>query len=165
MRKNFLILIIITLLLIRSSYSKDQATARRLDEVACRGAMIMPFSLERTKHQFTKTKDGGFQQVLAKDGADSAQIQLIQTHLSMISNQFKRGDFSGPAKIHGGDMPGLKELESARPGTIKIRYSDLPKGAEIVFSTIQEKYIEAIHRYFDAQLHDHARHAASGHIH
>ncbi|MGZ8199915.1 MAG: aspartate carbamoyltransferase, partial [Methylosarcina sp.] len=86
-------------------------------------------------------------------------------HLSKISGEFSRGDFSGPARIHGEDMPGLAALRAAQPGRIKIEYKDLPNGAEIVYSSDDPGLIKAIHDWFDAQLSDHARHAVPGHPH
>jgi hypothetical protein len=136
-----------------------------LDEVERRGLQVMPFSLEQTMHIFTKTDRGGIQQVVAKEDADADQIGLIRAHLSEISRQFAQGDFSAPAKIHGEDMPGLPALRAASPGQIKIEYEDLENGGQIVYSTDDSGLIAAIHRWFDAQLKDHARHAVPGHSH
>jgi hypothetical protein len=138
---------------------------KRLDEVAQRGAHVMPFDLEKTIHVFSKTPKGGIQQVVVKDKSDTEQIRLIRAHLSEISNDFKQRDFSKPARIHGEDMPGLVELKSAKPGQIKIEYAELPDGAQISYSTKSPKLINAIHQWFDAQLSDHARHAVPGHSH
>lgn len=143
----------------------EKANESRLDEVAKRGAHVMPFSLERTTHVFSKTAKGGLQQVIVKDNSDTGQIDLICGHLSKISQEFKKGDFSNPARIHGEDMPGLAELRAATPGQIKIVYRELLNGAEIDYSTDEMKIVEAIHNWFDAQLSDHARHAVSGHPH
>ncbi|MGR9085986.1 MAG: aspartate carbamoyltransferase [Gammaproteobacteria bacterium] len=143
----------------------DKAGEKRLDEVARRGAHVMPFSLEQTTHIFSKTEKGGLQQVIVKDSANAEQITLIRQHLSKISQEFKQGDFSGPARIHGDSMPGLAALRSARPGRIRIVYRELANGAEIGYSTDDPKLIEAIHLWFDAQLSDHARHAMPGHPH
>jgi len=140
-----------------------QADEKRLDEVAERGGHVMPFDLEKTTHVFTKTANGGLQQVVAKDKSDAAQIGLIQSHLSEIARDFKRGDFSKPEQIHGKDMPGLAELKSAKAGQLKVEYSQLPDGAQISFSAKSPRLINAIHEWFDAQLSDHARHAVSGH--
>jgi hypothetical protein len=153
------------LLMAAFAQATDKATEDRLDEVAKRGAHVMPFSLERTTHIFSKTEKGGLQQVIAKDGSDAEQIGLIRQHLSKISQKFVRGDFSDPAKIHGEDMPGLADLSRALPGRIKIVYKELPNGAEIEYSTDDRQLIDAIHCWFDAQLSDHARHAVPGHPH
>jgi hypothetical protein len=116
----------------------------------------MPFSLKRTLHIFTKTNSGGIQQVVAKDQSDTHQIELIREHLSKISKEFDQGNFSAPASIHGNDMPGLAELEKAPAGQLRIDYKELPKGAQIEYSSDNPRLIDAIHRWFDAQLADHA---------
>jgi hypothetical protein len=139
------------------------ADGSRLEAVGARGAKVMPFDLAQTTHVFSKTSTGGIQQVLVKESGNSPQIVLIRQHLFEISSQFKQGDFSNPAKIHGEDMPGLAQLRSAKPGEIKIVYRELPAGAEIDYSSDTPNLVEAIHRWFDAQLSDHARHAITGH--
>lgn len=141
----------------------EKATAERLDEVAQRGAQVMPFSLEQTTHIFTKTETGGIQQVIVKDKTNAQQITLIRGHLSKIAKQFAQGDFSDPEKIHGKTMPGLAELKKAKPGQIKVEYKERSDGAEIAYSTALPALINALHQWFDAQLSDHARHAVSGH--
>jgi len=143
----------------------EQATESRLDEVQRRGEQVMPFSLEQTAHIFTKTAQGGVQQVIAKENADTGQIDLIQAHLSTISRQFAQGDFSDPARIHGDEMPGFAALSKAGPGRIRIEYRKLDKGAQIIYSAEDPDLIKAIHQWFDAQMSDHARHAAPGHAH
>ena len=140
-----------------------QADTARLDEVERRGSQVMPFDLAQTTHVFTKTDTGGVQQVVAKDNADSRQIQLIQGHLRKIAEEFRQGDFADPAKIHGADMPGLAALAAAKPNQLTIGYRDLPNGAEIVYSSAVPNLIAAIHKWFNAQLADHARHAVAGH--
>jgi hypothetical protein len=165
MKKRVIVSLSATLLIVLSAQAAEKATEERLDEVAKRGAHVMPFSLEQTTHVFSKTDKGGLQQVIAKDSSNSEQIRLIRERLSKIAGEFIQGDFSDPAKIHGEEMPGLAELETAQPGQIKIVYKELPNGAEIDYSTHDTKLIEAIHKWFDAQLSDHARHAIPGHPH
>ena len=148
-----------------SAQAVEIASEDRLNEVANRGAHVMPFSLGQTTHIFSKTEKGGLQQVIVKDISNAEQIKLIQEHLSKISQEFMKGDFSDPAKIHGENMPGLAELRMAKPGQINIVYKELPHGAEIIYSTDDKKLIEAVHKWFDAQLSDHARHAVPGHPH
>ena len=147
------------------AFAVEPASSARLDEVAERGRQVMPFNLEKTTHVFSKTNDGGRQEVLAKASKDKEQIRLIREHLSAIAANFAKGDFSGPAQIHGEQMPGLAELKDARPGQVKFAYRELPKGARIDFSTQDRSLIDAIHSYFDAQLRDHARHASMGGAH
>jgi hypothetical protein len=157
--------LLVSLLAAVPSWAVEKANETRLNEVAERGAKVMPFDLEQTTHVFTKTEKGGLQQVIAKDPTQGEQIGLIRQHLSKIAREFKQGDFSDPAKIHGKAMPGLAELRTAKAGTIQIEYRELPAGAQIDYSTDNPGLVEAIHRWFDAQLGDHARHAVAGHPH
>jgi len=141
----------------------EPASPARLDEVAERGAKVMPFDLEKTTHVFSKNAQGGRQEVVAKDAGDAAQIRLIREHLSALANGFARGDFAGPASIHGQAMPGLAVLRAAKPGQVAYAYADLADGGRIDYVSGDPVLVEAIHQYFDAQLSDHARHAMSGH--
>ena len=65
----------------------ENASEDRLEEVAKRGAHVMPFSLEQTTHIFSKTEKGGLQQVIVKDSSNAEQIKLIREHLSKISRR------------------------------------------------------------------------------
>ncbi|MEO8653303.1 MAG: aspartate carbamoyltransferase [Ramlibacter sp.] len=141
------------------------ADAARQAEVKQRGAEVMPFRLDATTHVFTKTAQGGVQRVVAKDPADTAQVKLVRSHLREIEAQFRKGDFSGPAHIHGMDMPGLAELKAAPRGSVAIRYRDVKGGAELAYRTADAKLVGALHRWFDAQLSDHAGDAMAGHAH
>lgn len=145
-----------------TAYAQTPASPKRLDEVAERGSHVMPFHLDKTQHVFNKTEHGGIQQVVAKDAGDSEQIGLIRRHLADISERFKQGDFSKQRQIHGDDMPGLAEL-AASHGAVRFDYRELPNGAEIEYSAEEPALVDAIHRYFNAQLSDHARHAVGSH--
>jgi hypothetical protein len=141
------------------------ASSERQAEVAQRGAQVMPFELAETTHVFTKTRNGLIQRVVAKEGADAAQTGLVRAHLREIRQQFLQGDYSGPAHIHGADMPGLKALQAAKPGQIAIDYRDVPKGAELRFRTVDPRLAKALHEWADAQLSDHGADAHEGHHH
>jgi hypothetical protein len=135
----------------------------RQEEVAKRGAKVMPFDLEQTTHMFQKLDDGGLQKVVVKDPSNKKQIALIQAHLKEESEKFRKGDFSDPAKIHGEDMPGLAQLK-AGAAKVDIRYSALPDGAQIRYTAKDPKLVTALHQWFSAQLSDHGHHA-TGHSH
>ncbi|WP_408157683.1 hypothetical protein [Paraburkholderia strydomiana] len=83
------------------------ADAERRAEVQQRGAEVMPFNLKATTHIFTKSDNGGSQRVVAMYPSDVVQTKLIRMHLREIQAEFRRGNFSAPARIHGADMPGL----------------------------------------------------------
>lgn len=153
--------ILLSMLAAVAVHAAQPADPARLDAVAERGSHVMPFNLEKTLHIFDKTETGGIQQVIAKDAGDGEQIALIRWHLSVLAKRLAQGDFSGPQRIHGNDMPGVKEL-SAAGGRVRFDYRELPNGAEIEYRTEDKSLVEAVHRYFDAQLSDHARHAVPG---
>jgi hypothetical protein len=134
------------------------APPTRQEEVATRGAQVMPFDLEQTMHVFQPLADGGLQTVTAKDPSNSAQIALIQAHLKEEAEKFRQGDFSDPARIHGEDMPGLAALQ-AGARQIEIQYTPLPNGAQIRYATQEPALILALHQWFAAQLADHGHHA------
>ena len=141
------------------------ANPQRIDDVARRGAEVMPFDLNATTHVFTKTPDGGVQSVVAKNPHDARQVRLIRSHLKDIQAQFRKGDFSGPSHIHGHDMPGLAQLQAARPGQVRMAYAELPDGAQLTYSTKAPELVTALHAWFDAQLSDHGPDAMAGHRH
>lgn len=143
--------------------SADQTDVDRQAKVAERGAEVMPFALAATKHLFTKTRDGGSQQVVARNPHDLVQVRLIRAHLRQIAGQFRAGDFSQPSMIHGSSMPGLAELGAARPGALKIVYQDLPDGGQITYTTAVPVLVAALNKWFDAQLSDHGADAEHGH--
>lgn len=133
----------------------------RQQEVAQRGADVMPFSLAATTHIFTKTAHGGIQQVITKH-PDARQTTLIRQHLASIAKQFAQGNFSDPTRIHGMSMPGLATLRAARPGELRVSYRDVPNGGEIDYSSKQPRLVGALHQWFDAQLSDHGHDAMTG---
>jgi hypothetical protein len=146
-----------------SAHSASKSHAQRQADVAQRGKDVMPFSLAATTHIFAKTSQGGVQQVVVKNANDAEQVRLTRLHLKEIRGQFLQGDFSGPARIHGQDMPGLAALKAARQGQLAITYKDLDGGAELSYTTTNATLVTALHQWFDAQLADHGKDAMKGH--
>jgi hypothetical protein len=136
---------------------RPAATPQRAEEVAARGATVMPFDLTKTRHRFEKAPDGGLQTVTAIDPADSAQIGLIRQHLAHEAARFTAGDYSDPRAIHGADMPGLAAL-SKGASQIWVTFTPLPNGGNIRYTTRDPALVPALHRWFDAQTTDHAEH-------
>lgn len=134
------------------------ATSSRQADVAERGASVMPFDLDRTTHQFTKTDTGGVQTVVADNPPDTTQITLIRQHLTAEVDRFRRGDFTDPGRIHGSEMPGLDALR-AHAGRITIRYETTPDGGRVTYTTSDAQLRTALHAWFDAQVSDHGQHA------
>lgn len=135
----------------------DEGHASRQADVARKGAEVMPFDLARTTHLFDDQATGGMETVLANDGSDARQIQLVRAHLSHEAKRFARGDFSDPARIHGADMPGMAQL--ARAGKkLRVSYKALPRGASITYVGGDAAVVSAIHQWFAAQRSDHGAH-------
>jgi hypothetical protein len=141
------------------------ADAASQADVARRGADVMPFSLAATTHVFTTTAEGGVQRVVVKDASDAGQVALVRAHLHDMQVRFAAGDFAGPAHVHGAVMPGLAELRSAQPGRLKVDFREVDGGAELTFRSADAALVEALHRWFDAQLADHGADAMAAHMH
>lgn len=119
------------------------------------GHEVMPFDLSRTLHVFRMTDDGGIQKVITRGEAPQPdQVHRIQHHLQMEAAAFQQGNFSDPAHLHGGDMPGLRELR-AGAARLDVRYTALPDGAQIELRSGDRQLVTAIHRWFGAQLSEH----------
>jgi hypothetical protein len=143
------------------SRNELQALAARQAEIAAKSRTVMPFDLERTTHRFAKSATGGVQTVTSDDPADAEQVKLIREHLSEEAADFSKGDYGDPASIHGGRMPGLRELEQGHD-RIDIRYAEVPAGARITYTTSDVSLVKALHTWFDAQVTDHGQHAEHG---
>ena len=137
------------------------APTPRQQEVAQKGAMVMPFNVQNSTHVFQKTTTGGLQQVLAKDPKDADLIAAIRQHLEMEADRFGKGDYSDPMKIHGMDMPGVQYLSHIKPGQLAITYRNVPGGAAVDYVGRDAATVDAIHKWFDAQLDDHGEDATS----
>jgi hypothetical protein len=121
---------------------------------------VMPFDVAKTVHIFKMTESGGVERVVVKDKSDADQVLLIQQHLRHEAGRFQRGDYSDPAMLHGANMPGLNELQLGAK-RVKVSYSELANGAEIVFTTADPHLLTSIHRWFGAQLSEHGSDAKS----
>lgn len=136
----------------------EGAGGSRQDQVAERGADVMPFDLDATTHRFEPTATGLEQTVVADDPADAGQVALIRQHLADEAERFRAGDYRDPAAIHGDDMPGLAELE-AGAAAVDVDLADLADGARLTFTSADPTLVNALHRWADAQTMDHGTHA------
>lgn len=134
------------------------ADADRRAAVAERGEDVMGFDLDATAHRFSPTDTGGLEEVTARDHGDVEEIADVRAHLRTEVERWSTGDFSAPATIHGDDMPGLQQLQSAGDA-LSIRYTTLPDGARVRFQSRDAGVVNALHDWFDAQLSDHGEHA------
>lgn len=140
--------------------ASSAAAPSRQEQVRSAGSQVMPFALDQTLHIFDKTADGGVQRVRVRGDAPD-QVAMIRTHLRQIAAAFAARDFSAPSHIHGAGMPGLAELRAAPAGELDVTYRELDDGAQVAYVGRSASIVAAIHRWFDAQLSDHGRDAAT----
>jgi hypothetical protein len=126
-------------------------------DVEHRSEQVMPFDMNAAMHSFAPTKTGGIQTIMVHSG-DPKQIALVRSHLRKEADAFAHGDFTDPASIHGGSMPGMQAMHegSAR---IHVRYAEVASGASITYTSNDPALISAIHEWFKAQVTDHGAHA------
>jgi hypothetical protein len=86
----------------------------------------MPFDVSKTLHVFKMTEQGGVERVVTREAAASDQIPLTQQHLQHEAQQFQKGNYFDPARLHGADMPGLKDLQEGA-SQIRVSYTPLSK--------------------------------------
>ncbi len=123
--------------------------------MATRAQRVMPFDLNRTTHTFTQTTDGGVERVVVNKPSDTHDRDLIRSHLQTEANNFRHGNYSDPAKIHGMDMPGVNELQHGATH-INVVFAEIPGGAQITYTAAQAPLISALHAWFDRQASDHS---------
>lgn len=132
----------------------NQNQIHAAESMTNKASQVMPFDLTRTTHTFDKSPNGGVEKVVVNDPADSANEELIRSHLSKEAALFRKGDYSDPTMIHGMDMPGVKEL-SAGAARVSVDFTEVDGGAQITYSSTDPTLVSAIHAWFDRQVADH----------
>jgi hypothetical protein len=135
------------------AFARDDATSAD-DAMAARAQAVMPFDLARTDHTFTQTAYGGIQTVVVNDPSNSRDRDLIRAHLRAEAENFRRGDYDDPARIHGMDMPGVDAL-SRGSDHVDVAFAEISGGARITYRATDPTLISALHEWFDRQTHDH----------
>ena len=129
-------------------------TPTRQEIVAERGASVMPFDLNATRHHFESTPTGAIETVTANRADDTTQVELIRRHLAGEAKRFETGDYGDPAAIHGDNMAGLAALKESA-GRITVTYAERPAGATITFTTTDPALHSALADWVMAQNMDH----------
>lgn len=141
-----------TILLVLSTKPNRQEYIHR------RGKLVMPFDLDATEHVFTTIPNGGIQRLRVRNPNDLDNLAAIRQHLQQLRNDFSRGDFTAPKLLHGPLMAGI-DILSAKHHRLNIRYSDTCDGAQLSYTSTDPVVVDALHRWFGAQLHDHGSNA------
>lgn len=125
-----------------------------------RGSMVMPFNLSATTHVFNKTSTGGVQRITVDDAGNEADKQKIRSHMQSIADEFDNGNFSDPTALHGESMPGVDVLQ-AKHDELNVTYSKIDGGAKITYESQDNEVVNAVQKWFDAQLRDHGEDATN----
>lgn len=161
--KNSLILLMSLLITAGSTEAAENKSAPQSDAMHQRMQQALPYDVDQTIATFSKTVHGGIQHVVVKSKDNTKQIKLIQTHLTKLAEQLRKGDFSLTERLHGADMPGLAQLKKATLDDIKFEYKALENGGQIHYSTEYPQYVGALHEWFDAQASEHGNAEIPGH--
>jgi hypothetical protein len=72
----------------------------------------MGFPHDKATHHFRRMTDGGAIEVVANDPKDSANAEVIRSHLRHIVMMFGDDDFSAPIFTHDGVPPGVTTIKN-----------------------------------------------------
>jgi hypothetical protein len=117
-------------------------------------APTIPFDAQDATQAFQMSQSGGIQQLTAKDPHDKALIAAIRKYLESEATRFGSGDYTGPLKIEGKDIPTAQYLKAIGPGQMSIIYRNVGSGAAIDYVGRDKASVDAIHAWFDALLSD-----------
>ena len=134
-----------------ASASSDSAFAA----VQARGGDARGMGVDQSTsvHRFDALPDGGrIELQLALD--DSAGIATVRAHLRTIVAAFESGDFSTPAFVHDGTVPGTQVLASKR-NAVSYVYRELPRGGEVRITTRDAEAVAAVHEFIAFQRAEH----------
>ncbi|HYK09583.1 MAG TPA: hypothetical protein VEV39_02165 [Gemmatimonadales bacterium] len=118
-----------------------------------RGQRAMGVDQNKARHVFDDLADGGRIE-LQSDSADSTAIAAIRAHLSTIASAFQAGNFSTPAFVHAGTVPGTAVMAKKR-AAIAYAFAILPRGGEVRITTHDAEALHAIHQFLAYQRQEH----------
>jgi hypothetical protein len=121
-----------------------------------RGAAAMGVDQYSSSHVFEALPDGG-RIVLQRQTDDSAGTATIRAHMSVIAEQFRRGDFAIPGFVHAQGVPGTEVMASHRT-RISYTADTLPRGGQVRITATDPAALTAIHEFLAFQRREH--HAA-----
>ena len=135
----------------QSSQSSQSSHPSPLDE---RGAHVMGFDQQKTRHHFYLYADGGAIDVSANDPDDATNIAAARAHLPHIAKMFGEGDFAAPVLVHATNVPGTADLARLKD-RLSYRYEETPRGGRVNIVTADPDAIAALHRFLRFQITDH----------
>jgi hypothetical protein len=120
-----------------------------------RGAMVMGFDQDKTRHHFLMYEDGGAIDVSVNDPGDAKNLDAIRAHLPHIATMFTAGDFNAPAMVHDSSkVPGTAAMAQLKD-RIAYRYVETPRGGRVDIVTKDKDALAAVHQFLTFQIRDH----------
>ena len=136
-----------------STSPQQPAADSAFGELQSRGAAGMGVDQYTSTHTFEPLPTGG-RITLRRDVDDSAGVDQIRAHLRLIAASFAAGDFTTPAFVHDGVVPGT-DVMAAKRGAIRYTAAPIPRGGELVITTTDSAALDAIHRFLAFQRREH----------
>src|SRR5690606_10733459 len=133
--------------------TRRAATDSAFKELMHRGHAAMGVDQEASQHAFESLHDGG-RIDFRTDPADTASVQVIRQHLRDIKQSCGEGDFTTPAIVHEGQVPGT-DVMAERREHIHYMVEDVQGGAVLRIHTSDEAALVAVHRFLAFQRQDH----------
>jgi hypothetical protein len=124
-------------------------------DLSHRGAMVMGFDQEKTRHHFVLYTDGGAIEVGVRDAADTKERDAIRSHLPHIAAMFADGNFDAPMLVHdSNNVPGTQVM-AAKKDAIQYRYSETSAGGQVSIFTTDADALAAVHAFLRYQIAEH----------
>ena len=151
-------LFVLTVAIVSCSTESAEKTPQSSDSAFAklqqRGGTVLGVDQYASQHVFEPLPDGG-RIVLQRKDADSVAELVIREHMYTIAKAFAAGDFTLPGVVHAmKDVPGTQQMRELR-NEITYTAQDLPRGGEVVMSSMNPRAVAAIHDFLAFQRTDH----------
>ena len=123
-----------------------------------RGVVGMGVDQYSSEHVFERAPNGG-RIALWREVDDSAGVETIRAHMRDIAERFSAGDFSVPAFVHDGAVPGADAMARHR-NAIRYAAEDIPRGGAVRITSSDPAAVAAIHAFLAFQSTAH--HSSDG---
>lgn len=104
-------------------------------------------------HRFVKVPGGGDVELNRRSG-DSTGAAQVRVHLAIVSDAFKRGDFSIPGVVHEKPVAGT-DVMTRKASVITYEVTASQDGAILRIRTSDPEALRAIHSFIDFQAREH----------
>lgn len=138
--------------------AENREAAEGYDALQERGAAGMGVDQYTSDHVFEQLSDGG-RISLWREVEDSVGVETIRAHMRDIARRFAAGDFSIPAFVHNGEVPGADAMARQRD-VIRYMAEEIPRGGAVRIASSDSAAVAAIHAFLTFQRTAH--HASGG---